>query len=231
MRLHVLQHVPFEDEAEIGAWAAARGWTVTRSRLFADEDPHPAPGGVDGLVIMGGPMGVYDYESCPWLLREKTYILDTIRANRHVLGICLGAQLIADVLGAPVRKNPHPEIGWFPVRLSGVLPDAAALSALPAVFHAFHWHNDSFEIPRGAVRFAGSDACRNQGFFLGQRVAGLQFHLEYSARSIEAMLENAHGELEPGPFVQSRETILAGLGRTVALRNLLFDFLDRFLVQ
>lgn len=231
MRLHVIQHIPFEDEANIHAWADDRGHGVSRSRLYA-EDPFPSLDSYDCLVIMGGFMGVYDYEEFPWLYREKTVILDAIEAGRHVLGVCLGAQLIADVLGATVHTAEVPEIGWFPVSLTPEGRNLPMLRGLPDRFPALHWHHDTFDIPQGAVRIAETDVCPNQGFVLGDRVAGLQFHVEYSHDDLRTMVEHCGHELEEdAPTVQSGYELLQDPSRTDALRSYLDAFLDVFLGQ
>jgi GMP synthase-like glutamine amidotransferase len=119
MRIHYLQHVPFEDSAKIGEWARDTGHTVTCTRL-CDEEALPPLNSFDWLVIMGGPMNVYEHQAYPWLVPEKRLIERAIEHGKFVLGVCLGAQLAADVLGGPVTKNRYREIGWFPVSLTEV---------------------------------------------------------------------------------------------------------------
>lgn len=225
MRLHVLQHVAFEDEANIGLWAKERGHTVARTCLYAKE-PLPASRTFDALAVMGGPMNVYEYDQHPWLYREKTFILDVIEMDLPVLGVCLGAQLIADVLGGRVRRNPQPEIGWFPVTLTPEGRRNPLFDAFPRRFEAFHWHGDTFEVPAGATHVAGSEACRNQAFICRERVVGLQFHMEYSQASIETMIRECADDLQPGPSVQSADEILSDPTRPQSLTERLLPFLD-----
>ena len=116
MQLHYLQHVPFETIAGIGDWATSRGHTVSGTQLFAEEFTHP--GDFDFLVVMGGPMNIYEEAEYPWLAEEKAFIASAVEAGKLVLGVCLGAQLVADVLGGPVTPGPQPEIGWYPVELT-----------------------------------------------------------------------------------------------------------------
>ncbi len=161
--------MPFEDAANIGAWAEQHGCTVTSTQLYTGA-PLPQIEEIDALAVMGGPMNVYQHRDHPWLLQEKRFLEQAIRAGIPTIGVCLGAQLVADVLGAKVVQNPHIEIGWFEVETvtesAGAEPnDHPPLPRdLPTRFMAFHWHGDTFEIPRGAIRIAQSRACRNQAF-------------------------------------------------------------------
>ncbi len=137
MRIHYLQHVPFEDLANIEAWAKKRGHDVSGTMLFQDE-PLPALEEFDWLIIMGGPMNIYEHYRYPWIVREKEFIRRSIDADKIVLGICLGAQLMADVLGGKVHRNEHKEIGWFPVRLTADAMRSPVFRVLPEGFVAFH---------------------------------------------------------------------------------------------
>ncbi len=154
---------------------------------------------------MGGPMGVNDAAEYSWMLQEKLLISQAIEQGKLVLGICLGAQLIADVLGAPVTRNEHKEIGWLPVRLHPPVTLSPVFADLPEKFMAFHWHGDTFACPTGAKPAAFSEGCNNQAFMYDNRVVGLQFHLETSAESMERLLSNCADDITEGPFVQSAE--------------------------
>ena len=207
MKIRCLQHVPFEGPAHLAPAARQGGMTLATTRLFAGE-PLPGPDAFDLLAVMGGPMGAHDDAKYPWLAAEKRLIEQTIREGKRVLGICLGAQLIADVMGARVHKNLHREIGWFPVRRVAGAGACAVGRSLPESFYAFHWHGDTFDIPGGAVHIAESDACKNQGFVWEDRVAALQFHLEATAESVGALIHNCGDELDGGMFVQGRDDLL-----------------------
>jgi GMP synthase-like glutamine amidotransferase len=225
MRIHYLQHVPFEDLANIESWARSRGHDLSRTMLFSDEKL-PEMDHFDWLIIMGGPMNIYEDEKYPWLAREKEFIRQAIASDKIVLGICLGAQLIADVLGSSVRKNEYREIGWFAVSLTEEGISSPIFSVLPERFVALHWHGDTFAIPPGAVRIAESRACANQAFIKGKAI-GLQFHLESSRDSIDHLLENCADELTDGPFVQSQEDLSAHQERLSQIRDLMEKLLDR----
>ena len=226
MKIHVLQHVPFEDEAHIGAWADKNGCPVTRT-AFCNNDSLPAPDDIGLLVVMGGPMGVYDEKECPWLADEKRFIGKALESGKKIIGICLGAQLIAAVMGARVYRNAHREIGWFPVRTRPGTNDAAAGLPFPAEFTAFHWHGDTFDIPAGAVHWAESEACPAQAFSYGERVHAFQFHLESTARSIGLLLENCRSELSGGPFIQDEKSIAGSPELIAGANGLMEKVLDR----
>ena len=151
MKLHYLQHEPVEDLANIEPWARARGFTITGTRLYDGESLPETLDGIDWLVIMGGAMNIYQHDAHPWLVDEKKFIRSAIDANKVVVGVCLGAQLIADVLGAPVTKNNHTEIGWFPVSLTDEGKKSPLFNGIPDTFISFHWHGDIFAIPDGEI--------------------------------------------------------------------------------
>ena len=225
MRIHSLQHVPFEDMAMIESWAQDQGHDTSRTHLFEGE-ALPDLGEFDWLVIGGGPMNVYEDEMYPWLAAEKIFIRDAIDDGKIVLGICLGAQLIADVLGGKVRRNDHREIGWHSVSLTQAAQKSEVFGVLPEEFVALHWHGDTFEIPPGAAWMAESDACENQAFLLGKAI-GLQFHLEASMASIDDLITNCSHELAGGgDYVQSAGEILAGVDAIPEMNRLMARFLD-----
>jgi GMP synthase-like glutamine amidotransferase len=201
MHIHYLQHVPFEDPAHLITWARNRGHTVAGTMLYENQSLPPVDA-FDFLVIMGGPMSVHDEARLDWLAAEKLIIRQAIDKGKFVLGICLGAQLIADVLQARVAPNAHREIGWYPVSLTPAARDIAFLVGLAGGFPAFHWHGDRFEIPAGAIHIMSSNACDNQGFVYRNRVLGLQFHLESTLPSIDRLIANCGNELQDGQFIQ-----------------------------
>lgn len=214
MRVHYLQHVPFEGLGSIEPWLAARGARVTSTRLF--EDPRlPDVHDFDWLVVMGGPLSANDDDRYPWLAPERALIADAVDADKVVLGVCLGAQLLAKALGARVYRNAEPEIGWFPVEpVEGDGPTGTGGSgaepggplALPV--EAFHWHGDTFDLPAGATHLARSAACRHQAFSVGPRVLGLQFHLEMTAAGARALAEACRDELRAAPWIQPEQELL-----------------------
>ena len=228
MRVHYLQHVPFEGLGSMEPWFRAAGHEITTSRFF--ESPElPELDEVDLLVAMGGPMSVNDEQEFPWLVREKRFVGAAIEAGKAVLGVCLGAQLIASAMGARVYGNRFKEIGWFPIQ--GVAPTAAPVFRFPSSVEVFHWHGETFDLPPGAVRLARSAGCENQAFQLGRSVIGLQFHLETTPASARALVSNCRAELLPARYVQSETTILgASPGRYRAINGLMAKVLT-FLLE
>lgn len=225
MNIHFLQHVPFEGLASIRAWIERGGHKVTCTRLYAG-DGFPRPDDIDLLIIMGGPMGVYDVDQYPWLKAEKDFLRAVIDADKRVLGICLGAQLIADVLGARVYPNGQKEIGWFPLTRTAEAGHSALGRLLPAEFMAYHWHGDTFDLPPGAVHLARTPVCQHQAYTIGDRILGLQFHLETTPESAREIIEHAGDDLVDGPTIQSADEMLADNALFVALNRLMFALLD-----
>ena len=225
MKIQCLQHVPFEGPANLLAWAVSRGHKLDVFS-FAGKRSWPLLANFDCLFVLGGPMGVYEDRKHPWLKEEKTFIERAVKAEVPVLGVCLGAQLIADVLGAKVRRNRCKEIGWFPVQASRAAQDSAFFDTLPARFMAFHWHGDTFEVPAGARHLASSEACRNQAFEYGTTLA-LQFHLESTAESIARLVQNCSADLGRGAYRQTREQMLGAAESFQETQVLLYALLDR----
>jgi GMP synthase-like glutamine amidotransferase len=227
-RIHFFQHVPFEGPGIIQNWAGSCGHTISTTSFFSGQNP-PDPDQFDWLVVMGGPMGVHDEIDYPWLKIEKRAIEAAIGASKVVLGICLGAQLIADVLGAEVRPNAYKEIGWFPIYLSNEILDHPVAELFPPQWISFHWHGDTFGLPNGARLIASSVGCRNQGFIYSDRVIGLQFHMEMTERRVHSLLQNCRQELTDSMFIQSESEILnadAPYHQNHQLMNRLLDYLD-----
>ena len=219
MRVQVLQHVPFEGIGSIDAWLSSRGAAVGYTRFFEPSPALPDVRGLDLAIVMGGPMSVNDEAALPWLVAEKAFVRDAIRAGVAMVGVCLGAQLIASALGARVFPNRQREIGWFELR--GEAGDDTF--RFPERFMAFHWHGETFDLPPGARRLASSVACENQAFQLGSNVVGVQFHLETTPDSLDAIASACRNELVEARFVQSEATIRAAQPEAYAEINALMS--------
>jgi len=206
MKIHAVIHGPADGLGSLAAWARARAHDVTATHLYLGETL-PALDGLDFIILMGGAMNIYQHRDHRWLVAEKQWLAAAIVQRKRVLGVCLGAQLIADVLGGKVLQNPVREIGWWPVRM---VARPGPLAAWPEQLTVFHWHGDTFTLPPGAVRIAESDACAQQGFLVGDRVVALQFHLEVTPASVAEFIAGGESELHAAPFVQTPETICAG---------------------
>lgn len=207
MRIHYFQHVPFEGLGSIEQWGRANAHHLTATRFY-ENDPLPDVDHLDWLIVMGGPMGAYDERRYAWLVEEKRFIERAIKRDKVVIGICLGSQLIADVLGAKVYPNQVKEIGWFPIELTDAGKCSPLFSFLPKKLVVFHWHGDTFDLPPEAIHIARSEACHHQAFVVGQHVIGLQFHLESTPKSVENMIRNCPGELIEDRYVQNSDHIL-----------------------
>jgi GMP synthase-like glutamine amidotransferase len=226
MRVHWLQHAEHEGLGCIEPWLRERGDRVTATRLQRGEElPHVDD--FDWLIAMGGPMNIYEHDRHPWLIREKFLIRDACVKKKQVLGICLGAQLIADVLGGRVTENREPEIGWFDVALNAEAAKSPLLAGFPARFPAFHWHGDTFAYPKGSTPLMSSEACERQAFSWGEgRVLGLQFHLEVALEDARRWLQI--DAPEPRRYVQDTAEILRDPERFAQNRRLMHRLLERF---
>ena len=226
MKLHFLQHGPTEGPGMITDWATDHGHEVIGTHLYRGE-ALPGVDAFDWLVIMGGPMNIYEYRNHPWLRGEKRLIADAISGGKTVLGICLGAQLIADVLGSKIYQNQEIEIGWLPVRFSDARNSVHAFKEFPAELTPLHWHGDTFDLPKGAVHLAESEGCRNQAFAFGEKVIGLQFHIEVPEGDVPSFIGDT---LPPvARYIQSREEILACTKKIQPIKSALRTMLDRLI--
>jgi GMP synthase-like glutamine amidotransferase len=225
VKIEAMQHVAFETPGAIEAWARARGHAFRITRSDLGQAP-PAVQAGDLLVVMGGPMGVHDEVAHPWLVPEKRAIRAAIDAGAHVLGICLGAQLIAHVLGARVFANRHKEIGWWPIEWTDAARATSRWSPLCEAQRVFHWHGDTCGLPAGAEHLARTDACEHQAFALGDRVLALQFHVEMTRAGVDALLTHGAADLAPGLYVQTAAAIRAGAHELGTLHALLERWLD-----
>ena len=236
MNVHYLQHVAYEGIGSIEDWALSRGHSLSGTSLYAVPSADaglPDPDDLHLLVVMGGPMNVYEHDRYPWLSLEKDFIRGCISCGKMVLGICLGAQLIADVLGGEVTRAPSEEIGWHPVELTAAGRKLDVFADLPDGFTTLQWHGDTFSIPPGAVHAASSEAVPNQAFSLDNgRVIGLQFHLEETRESLGDLVRAAGGNLPaPSRWVSRADSLLAPDAPFDACRELLFGLLDRMVVR
>lgn len=225
-RIHYLQHVPFEGLGNMEDIFQRWGSPTTATHWYRGDRP-PALESFDWLVVMGGPMNIYEHDSHPWLIEEKRLIGEAIDAGKVVLGICLGAQLIADVLGGPVTPGRHKEIGWFPVQRQPGVEGTALDGVLPDKLTVFHWHGDTFELPPGARLLASSAACAHQAFCVDERVFGFQFHLETTPDSANAILAHSLDELDGSTWVQDADTITAGNHQCAAINGVMETFLEK----
>ena len=234
-KLLVFQHVPSEPLGTLDGQFKAAGFRVRYINFSRLAEARPDVRRYHGLVVLGGPMGADQSDRYPHLEVEKDAIRWAVDAGIPVLGICLGAQLIASALGAQVRRNPVTEIGWFDVEPTAAGRDDALFSKFNGAEKIFQWHGDTFSLPHGAQHLAESEACANQAFRFGDSVYGLQFHLEVDQALIERWLRTpVHvRELAGRGTTMNTERIRADtaefIDRSMALSEALFgEFIERF---
>jgi GMP synthase-like glutamine amidotransferase len=226
MRVHTLQHVPFEGLGRIEAWLAARSATITATRLY-ESDRLPPLEEIDWVIALGGPMSANDEDRYPWLCAEKRFLREAVESSKGILGICLGAQLLASALGAKVFANRDREVGWLPIEPAAGAPASRFAGIFGRPLEAFHWHGETFDLPPGALHLARSAACEHQAFSLGDRVLGLQFHLETTPEAVRALAAHCPDDLRPGPWVQSSSEMLGTPDRFRRANEALVQVLDR----
>jgi len=225
LKIHYLQHVHFEGLSSIEPYLLGKGYNLSVTHLYLGE-ALPSIEDFDWLIVMGGPMGIYDHADYPWLVAEKVFIKQAIDAGKRVLGICLGAQLIADVMGAKVYQGAHKEIGWFDIEPAAGMKGTILDAVFTKHMEVFHWHGDTFDIPEGAKALAASEACKHQGYIFDNRVVGLQFHLETTPESAAALIENCGDELDGSRYVQSKLDMLGSNERFKRLNKVMYVLLD-----
>lgn len=231
MEIFIFQHVEYEGPGAILPYLESKGHNVHIIRLYArDKIPHEDE--VDFAILMGGPMSVLEEADYPYFNREKELCRDMVQLGKPMLGICLGAQMIASAFGGAIKKNPEKEIGWFPVTFTGGIAEEIGL---PKSLPVFHWHGETFDIPDlpGIVEpFAFSEGCKNQAFRIGSGIA-LQFHLEATPESMDAMLVNGAEEIKASTkskFVQNVKEINKASATAIGPANaLLVNILDYLL--
>ncbi|AMR25824.1 hypothetical protein A0257_01095 [Hymenobacter psoromatis] len=200
--------MPDEGPGHAAGWLAAHGHTLTVTRLFEPYPTFPALREFDGLLVLGGAMSVYDEAEFPWLVAEKAFLREVLRAGKLTLAICLGAQLVAQALGGEVRRNPAPEIGFWTVRFAAKALAHPLLRGWPDKATVLHWHVDTFTVPPGAVRVGMSAGCAAQGFVWGDGIIGLQFHPEMTEGMVEKLMAfEGHETAGEEEFVQTAAQI------------------------
>lgn len=225
LSIHALIHVPYEGLGCIEDWINKNGHSLTTTQFYTYYQL-PELNSIDLVIVMGGPMGITDEIEYPWLKEEKQFIKQAIDKGKTVIGICLGSQLIAEVLGANVYPNKQKEIGWFDIHLSNNTTEIAAFSDFESQFPVFHWHGDTFDLPERSIHLFHSEVCRNQGFIFNDNVLGLQFHFEVTEDSLHKMLENGADELIENDTIQSAKQILEQKGLIKSNNLKMFQILD-----
>lgn len=225
MRIHWIQHVSFEKLGNIEEWINNNNHQLSCTKQFKG-DTLPKMEDFDFLIVMGGPMGVYDTDKYNWLKEELLFIKTAIDSNKVVLGICLGSQFIAAAMGAKVFSAPIKEIGWFPIQIKSD-PEHSPLSFENFTPTVFHWHGDTFDLPYNAKLIASTNEVAHQAFSINNKVIGLQFHLEQTKDTIKEMITHCNEELlEKGLKIQTENQIKNEITYFESNRKAMFGVLD-----
>jgi GMP synthase-like glutamine amidotransferase len=226
--LHIIRNARFEGPGAIAEWAWRREVPLTESLAVTEEFPDPR--GIAGCIVMGGPMAADDTANNPWLLAEQRFLSAVVDDGAPVLGICLGSQILAALIGGTVLRNRVPEIGWYSLTLTDAGRSEPLFTGWPDDLVVGHWHGDTFDLPPGIEPCLTSEACANQAFVAeGGRVVGLQFHAEWTAQSLAELVDECRDDLAGGgEWVASEDELLLGTQRYLPwARPPLFDLLDR----
>ncbi len=229
--VHCIQHAERVRPLTVADWATDRDVDLRVVHLHAG-DELPDPASVERLVVLGGGMNTDQADEHPWIPVERDWLQRVVALERaEVLGICLGSQLLAEVLGGSVSRAGVREIGWTRIEIT---PDGCAdrvFGALPATFDAMQWHGDAWTLPPGAILAATGAGCATQAFVFGDHVRAVQFHPEFTHARTTELAETTTDDLTPRGFVQSPEQFLADPARFDALRDVCFQLLDHALLD
>lgn len=207
LSIHTFMHVPYEGLGCMEHWIAQNNHSLSYTHFY--ENYHlPNQDDIDWLIIMGGSMSVNDETKYPWLVEEKEFIRKSIKKGKTVIGICLGSQLIAEVLGAKVYPNKQEEIGWFDIKQTESANKLSVLENFEEIFPVFHWHGDTFDLPDTSTHLFRSEVCENQAFLYHENVLGLQFHFEITVNTLKEMVVKGASELIENETIQSADEIL-----------------------
>ena len=210
MRIQLIEHDP-EDftRTNISFWAAEKGYPLKQTYVCNNEDL-PAIDSFDWLMVMGGSQQAWDEQGNPWLQEEKAFVGEALAKGKLFLGICFGAQLLAEALGGRIFPNTYKEIGWHEVSLNQAGRASFLFQNIPASFITFHWHSDHFSLSRSCTRLASSKASENQAFVCnGRPLVGLQFHPEYTREMVTYYAREHSQNWVPDVFVDDKDNVLA----------------------
>lgn len=221
----IVQHVSFETPGFILEWIKQQGHSYFVVKPFLQE-PFPNHASFRFLVIMGGPMGIHDDSEFPWLIEERSFISKATELNKPVLGICLGAQFLANALGSNVTQNAVTEIGWMPIYLTEHVEQYSHLSLFPKDIEVLHWHGDTFSLPPDCIHLYRSKYCSQQAFCSKDlKWIGLQFHLEIGYQSLRDLIEQAYPSGAIHEAIQSPQELLSRAEIHTSCQNLLYSLL------
>jgi len=230
MKIHFLMHESFEAPAAIEIWAQKKDCDITYTRLY-EGDPFPNECNFDFLVIMGGPQSpATTLKECSYFDAQKeiTFIKKAIEQGKILLGVCLGAQMIGEALGAHFDHSPNREIGVFPVTLTEDGKQDPIIGTFPKKFMVGHWHGDMPGLTANSKILATSQGCPRQIVRYAPKIYGFQCHMEFTPEAVEGMIKNSTQELESNkdlPYIETAEQLRSH--DYTEMNNLLFSFLDK----
>jgi len=208
MKILCISHASFEKLGYIETWANKKNHIIRKVNPYRGETL-PKIDDFDFIIIMGGPQSTLQIEDAPYLVDEIEFIKEALKLNKCILGICLGAQLVAEASGAKTKPSPHQEVGMYLVELLDDAKKDPVFQHFPNKFEAMHWHYDMPGLPEGAALLARSEGCPRQAFCYGDRIYGLQFHFEMTESLLAGMVENCLSDLvEKGKYVRPVKEIL-----------------------
>lgn len=196
MKVLVLQHIEIETPGLLEDLMRRKGIGFDFVHGYKGESYPEEIDSYSGFIVMGGPMGVYEEDQCPFLKKEKAFLQRVLKTEKPVLGICLGSQLLASVLGAEVKPGLQKEIGWYPVSLNKAAESDSLLQGVSDSFVALHWHGDQFELPDGAICLASSELTQNQAFRYKENVYAFLFHMEVTPVMLPIWVDRFGDELK-----------------------------------
>lgn len=208
MICHIILHADFELPGVFVPWAKHKKMTVNLYRPYAG-DALPDVGPNEPVIVMGGPQSAVNYHDYDYLVKEVEWIKKRLAHDHPFIGVCLGAQLIGEALGAKTEKSPEKEVGTFDVTLTAEGKVHPYLQHIPHTFPVFHWHNDMPGLPNGAEVLATSEGCPRQIIEFSPRILGFQCHFEVTPALVKGFLTDADDDLKPSRFTQSKEQMLA----------------------
>ncbi|PLT29383.1 type 1 glutamine amidotransferase [Peribacillus deserti] len=221
MKIHYIQNDELAALGHIEEWAAEKNYPLACTKMYENQ-ALPDIESFDMLIILGGRMGAYEEAAFPWLAVEKEFMKKAIKGKKMVLGICLGAQLLAEVLGGRVYPHEHQEMGWWPIQVSA---RSTFFEGVPDQFPAFEHHGDTFDLPQDATLLASSTGCTNQAFSYGENVVGIQFHPEFSEDIICELAVNERPS-SSGEYIQAPDSWTGRQDLLIGAKRVLFTLLN-----
>lgn len=207
MKILFVLHADFERPGYFEIWAKQNGYSTQEVKPYQGEEL-PDAAAFDFLIVMGGPQSPLNLEDAPYLRDEINLIQCVAKQDKSIIGICLGAQLIGEALGARTEKSPHREIGAYPIELLNTVKDDPIFNDFPKIFNVMHWHNDMPGMTNEAVLLAKSEGCPRQIIRYGRKIYGFQCHLELTEDLVKGMIENCPNDLSSGKYVQTNDELM-----------------------